>query len=53
MKIADRVHREVLDAIPDEQREVFLNALTGLVTGHLSTPVESEQPVRRTRQKKI
>jgi DNA-binding MarR family transcriptional regulator len=53
MKIADRVHREVLDAIPDEQREVFLNALTGLVTGHLSTPAKSEQPVRRSRQKKI
>ncbi|GAA4504260.1 MarR family transcriptional regulator [Actinoallomurus oryzae] len=53
MKIADRVHREVLDAIPDEQREVFLSALTGLVAGHLSTPWEGEQPVRRTRQKKI
>jgi hypothetical protein len=32
---------------------VFLNALTGLVTGHLSTPAKSEQPVRRSRQKKV
>ncbi|GLY77880.1 MarR family winged helix-turn-helix transcriptional regulator [Actinoallomurus iriomotensis] len=53
MKIADRVHRDVIDAIPEEWREVFLSALTGLVAGHLSTPAESEQPVRRTRQRKI
>jgi MarR family transcriptional regulator for hemolysin len=50
--IADRVHRDVLDALPEEQREVFVNALTRLVGGHLSTPVESERTVRRARQKK-
>ncbi|GAB2851917.1 MarR family transcriptional regulator [Actinoallomurus bryophytorum] len=53
MAVADRVHREVLAALPEDQREVFVNALTGLVGGHLSTPVESEHPVRRPRQKKI
>jgi MarR family transcriptional regulator, transcriptional regulator for hemolysin len=53
MQVADRVHRDVLAALPDDQREMFLSALTGLVGGHLSTPVESEHAVRRPRQKKI
>jgi DNA-binding MarR family transcriptional regulator len=51
-RIADRVHRDVLDALPEEQREVLMGALTRLVEGHLSTPVESERPVRRARQKR-
>lgn len=51
-RIADRVHRDVLDALPDELREAFLSALTHLVEGHLSTPVPSERPVRRARQGK-
>jgi 23S rRNA (guanine745-N1)-methyltransferase len=47
--IADRVHREVLDALPEEQRQVFTGALTGLVEGLLADPVPCERPVRRTR----
>lgn len=50
-KIADRVHRDALDALPSRQREVFLDALVRLVEGHLSTPVESERVVRRARQR--
>jgi MarR family transcriptional regulator for hemolysin len=53
MKVADRVHRDVLAALPEDRREMFVGALTGLVGGHLSTPVESEHPVRRPRQRKI
>ncbi len=49
-KIADRVHRDVLDALPAAQREVLVDALTHLVGGHLATPVESARPVRRARQ---
>jgi DNA-binding MarR family transcriptional regulator len=49
-KIADRVHRNVLDALPAEQREVFTGALTRLVGGHLAAPVDSQRPVRRARQ---
>ena len=48
--VADRVHRDVLDALPAEQREVLTGALTRLVGGHLATPVESARPVRRARQ---
>jgi MarR family transcriptional regulator for hemolysin len=49
-KIADRVHGDVLDALPPEQRQAFVDALTGLVGGYLATPVESVRPVRRARQ---
>ncbi|BBA98679.1 putative MarR family transcriptional regulator [Actinacidiphila reveromycinica] len=51
--IVDRVHGDVLDALPDEERAAFVSALTRLATGHLSTPVESAeggQGVRRPRQ---
>lgn len=48
-EIADRVHREVLDALPAEQRDVFTGALTSLVTGLLAKPVVSDRAVRRAR----
>ena len=48
-EIADLVHREVLDALPAEQREVFTGAMTSLVTGLLAEPVASDRPVRRAR----
>jgi MarR family transcriptional regulator, transcriptional regulator for hemolysin len=48
-RIADRVHGEVLDALPEEQRQVFVDALTSLVGGLLAEPVEGERPVRRAR----
>ena len=48
-EIADGVHREVLDALPAEQRELFTGALTSLVTGLLAEPVSSDRPVRRAR----
>ncbi|MER7206102.1 MarR family winged helix-turn-helix transcriptional regulator [Streptosporangium sp. NPDC000239] len=50
-QIVDRVHREALATIPDEEREILLRALGRLVTGHLATPVENPQPVRRARQR--
>lgn len=49
-EIADRVHREVLDALPEPERAVFVSALTRLVDGHLAEPVESERTVRRPRR---
>lgn len=49
-RIGDQVHREVLEALPEEEREVFVRALSRLVGGHLSTPVESARPVRRARR---
>ena len=48
-QIADRVHAEVLNALPDGQREGFTGALTTLVTGLLAAPAKSERSVRRAR----
>ncbi len=50
-EIVDRVHREALEALPEEERKVFLRALEHLVTGHLALPAEGPQPVRRARQR--
>ncbi|MFD7410041.1 MarR family winged helix-turn-helix transcriptional regulator [Kitasatospora purpeofusca] len=48
--IADRVHRDVLEALPEEERTAFVAALTRLVGGPLAEPVESERTVRRARR---
>jgi MarR family transcriptional regulator for hemolysin len=51
-EIVDRVHAEVLGALPEAEREVFLRGLERLVGGELAKPVESERPVRRMRAAK-
>ncbi|MFD4909145.1 MarR family winged helix-turn-helix transcriptional regulator [Kitasatospora purpeofusca] len=48
--IADRVHRDVLEALPEGERTAFVAALTRLVGGPLAEPVESERAVRRARR---
>jgi MarR family transcriptional regulator, transcriptional regulator for hemolysin len=49
MRIVDRVHEAVLDALPADERTVFVRALERLVGGHLARPAESGQ-VRRARE---
>jgi MarR family transcriptional regulator, transcriptional regulator for hemolysin len=51
-RIADRVHRGVIEALPAGQAEVLVDALTRLTTGYLSTPAESGPQVRRTRERR-
>lgn len=46
-EIIGRVHADVLGALPERDRKVFLDSLTRLVTGRLSEPVPTSQPVRR------
>jgi DNA-binding MarR family transcriptional regulator len=48
-QVADRVHAQVLDALPGGQRESFTGALTALVSGLLAEPAKSDRPVRRPR----
>jgi DNA-binding MarR family transcriptional regulator len=49
-EVADRVHREVLEALPESQRRLFTGALTSLVTeGPLAEAAPFERPVRRAR----
>ena len=45
--VLDRVREDVLEALPDEEREVFLRALGRLACGRLAEPVTCAQPVRR------
>jgi MarR family transcriptional regulator, transcriptional regulator for hemolysin len=45
--IAERVHADVLSALPEAQREPFMTALATLVGDRLMTPVECATPVRR------
>jgi MarR family transcriptional regulator for hemolysin len=49
-QIVDRVHGEVLAALPVAERDAFKNALIRLADGYLATPAEGERPVRRPRQ---
>jgi MarR family transcriptional regulator, transcriptional regulator for hemolysin len=46
-EIIERVQDEVLGALPVAERKAFLSALTRLVTGRLSEPVECSPPLRR------
>lgn len=50
-KIVDGVHERALGSLPQDEREVLLQAMKRLVDGHLSTPSESPQTVRRARQR--
>lgn len=43
------MHREVLEALPEDQRQAFTAALTSLVGGLLAAPTPFERPVRRAR----
>ena len=49
-QIVDRVHDDVLRALPEAERDVLTSALTRLAGGHLATPADNEQPVRRRRE---
>ena len=46
-KIIQRIHADVLDSLPADVREAFVDGLTSLVDGRLSHPVQCEKPVRR------
>ena len=45
--VLDRVKEDVLSALPESERQAFLNALSRLVCGRLSEPVPCSAPVRR------
>jgi MarR family transcriptional regulator, transcriptional regulator for hemolysin len=45
--IADRIRADVLSVLPEDERGVFLDALTRLVGGRLAQPVACSQTVRR------
>lgn len=46
-RVVDEVHADVLAAIPEAEREIFLRNLIGLVEGRLATPMDAGRTVRR------
>jgi MarR family transcriptional regulator, transcriptional regulator for hemolysin len=46
-RIAERIRKDVLAALPPEDREVFIDSLKLLVSDRLAEPVECSQTVRR------
>jgi MarR family transcriptional regulator, transcriptional regulator for hemolysin len=48
-EIVARIYDDVLGALPDAERDRFVDTLSRLVHGRLSTPVACEPPVRRPR----
>jgi DNA-binding MarR family transcriptional regulator len=50
-RIVDGVHRDALQGLSSEDREVLLRLLNQLVSGYLAAPVETPHPVRRARQR--
>jgi MarR family transcriptional regulator, transcriptional regulator for hemolysin len=46
-KIVDRIHSDVLAALPAGERRAFVDGLVRLVDGRLATTVPCERPVRR------
>ncbi|WP_371578642.1 MarR family winged helix-turn-helix transcriptional regulator [Streptomyces sp. NBC_01314] len=49
-KIVDRVHRDALATLPEEDREALLRTLKRLVGDGLANPVEAPRTARRARQ---
>src|SRR5919201_4539017 len=46
-EVVERVQAEALASLPPRQREAFMEALAGLVSGHLAAPTECGGGVRR------
>src|SRR6478609_8919814 len=46
-KVLDQVRKDVLAALPDDERDVFLQTLERLAYSRLSEPVACTHPVRR------
>jgi MarR family transcriptional regulator for hemolysin len=49
--IVDGVHSAALEALPEDERMLFLRALNRLVEGHLRAPAEAPSTARRARQR--
>jgi MarR family transcriptional regulator for hemolysin len=49
--IVERMQREILESLPEEQRESFAHGLEALVAGPLASPSHVERPQRRPRER--
>ena len=48
-KVVDGAHRDMLSALPEADREVFVRSISTLVGDRLARPVVSDRSVRRRR----
>jgi MarR family transcriptional regulator for hemolysin len=48
-QVVERIHADVLAALPEGARDAFVEGLTSLTDGRLARPVTCERPVRRSR----
>jgi MarR family transcriptional regulator for hemolysin len=48
-KVVDQAHVDMLSALPEADREVFVRCMSTLVSDRLAKPVTSERSVRRRR----
>jgi MarR family transcriptional regulator, transcriptional regulator for hemolysin len=48
-EVVERIHADVLAALPDGARDAFVEGLTSLTDGRLAQAVACERPVRRSR----
>jgi DNA-binding MarR family transcriptional regulator len=46
-KIVNEIHNDVLAALPERERQAFVDGLARLVGGRLAAPVRCDRPVRR------
>jgi DNA-binding MarR family transcriptional regulator len=46
-RVVTKIYDDVLSSLPDDQRKAFLQALTQLAEGRLSTPMPCDKPPRR------
>jgi hypothetical protein len=46
-RVVAKIYDDVLSSLPDDQRKAFLQALTQLASGRLSTPMQCDKPPRR------
>jgi MarR family transcriptional regulator, transcriptional regulator for hemolysin len=52
-EIVEQMQRDILEALPEERREAFADALSDLVNGPLASPSHVERPQRRPRERSL
>jgi MarR family transcriptional regulator for hemolysin len=52
-RIVDEMQRELLEELPEEDREAFVRGLSALVDGRLASPSHVERSLRRPREKTL
>ncbi len=52
-EIVEQMQRDILEALPEDRRDAFAEALSDLVNGPLASPSHVERPQRRPRERSL